>query len=122
MNDSQHTKLWRRLAFERGGDDSSVFQVVDQLTPAFNAGRTISCDDHTILRRLLDIASFSLGLERLMLVAKLGSCPILLTTFLLPPEPMGSICQAAGGLGQTRSSDSSATPIRVGQLGPVGGL
>lgn len=51
MNDSQHAKLRRRLAFESSDDDSSVFQVLNQLTPAFKAGRAISCDDHVILRK-----------------------------------------------------------------------
>ncbi len=51
MNDSQHTKLWRRLAFERGGDDNSVFQVVDRLTPGFYAGHGIPYDDQSILRK-----------------------------------------------------------------------
>ena len=57
----------------------------------------------------LDIASFGPGFERMRLLAKTGSCPFPLASFLywgnaLLTEPMASACRAVGGLFQTEKA------------------
>jgi len=123
MNDFQHMKLWRRLAFERGGDENSVFQVVDRLTPGFCAGHGISYEDRVILRKAFEHYQLRSRLWAYEALSEMGVLSHSSDLF-----PISSSGNGANGkrlpscwrpLPNPESSGSSATPTGTGQLGPV---
>ncbi len=83
------------------------FRLWIGLPQAFMLATASHTTINQFLEKPLDIASFGPSFERMRLVAKMGSCPIPLTSFLyrgiaLLTEPMWGACRAVGGLFQTQ--------------------